>query len=218
MAETLDLRGRELTVPASPVLSDPSGRRARLLARGGRALAVVALLWVAGLVLAGLGVLPASDVPLGRAVAGPQAPSGWRHLPARSSPTAQDLRPAIPAAAASGYGHAPQHLGAGTTGLLSTSSLTTASRPRSTAGSSGAHPTTVVSTPAGGVVGTGLANATSHGHSGGATAPGLTKTTAPGNSGSGHTVAEQGTTSTGKSGSAPGHTAWTPPNGHSTLH
>jgi hypothetical protein len=216
MADTLDLRGRELTVPAPAVLSDPSGRRARMLSRLGRALAVIALLWVAGLALAGLGVLPAGDVPLGRAVAGPQAPSGLRHLPARAAPTAQDLRPAIPAnsaVVASGFGRA---LGAGTTRSPSGSSLTVASRPRSTSASSGAHPT-VASTSVGGVAGTGLGNVTSRGQSGVASAPGRARTTAPGNSGSSHTVAGQ-TTTPGKSGSAPGHTAGTPPNDHSTLH
>ncbi len=52
----------------------------RVLAAGGRAVALVFLLWLAGLVLAGLGILPTGDVPLGRALAG-QAPSPLSALP-----------------------------------------------------------------------------------------------------------------------------------------
>src|SRR5438270_9790856 len=66
MAGTVDLRGRQLAPARVPVLADPTGRRARLLARAGRATAAVFVLWLAGLALAGLGILPAGDVPLGR--------------------------------------------------------------------------------------------------------------------------------------------------------
>jgi hypothetical protein len=54
----------------TPVLADPSGVRARRLAQAGRAIAFLCLLWLAGLVLAGIGILPANDLPLGRAITG----------------------------------------------------------------------------------------------------------------------------------------------------
>jgi hypothetical protein len=220
MSEVVDLRGRELTVPPPPVLADPTGRRARLLSRAGRVLGLVALLWVAGLVLAGLGVLPAGDVPLGRAVAGPQAPSGWRHLPKPSPPTARDLTPPTPAnrtAVASGYGHAQQQSGAGTSRQTSGWPLTVARQPVSVSGTGTARPTTATSAPASGVVGTGLDGAASRRHSGGAAAPGLNKTTTQGNSGSSPGRVRQATTPTNNSVSALGHTAWTPSNGHPTV-
>jgi hypothetical protein len=99
MAEIVDLRGREREPTRAPVLSDPSGRRARLLARAGRVAAAVLMLWIAGLALAGLGVLPAGDVPLGHAIAG-STPPALRAIPAPINPSADDLKPAVPAAAA----------------------------------------------------------------------------------------------------------------------
>lgn len=53
MAEIVDLRGRQLAPARPPVLADPSGRRARVLARTGRAIAIVFVLWLAGLALLG---------------------------------------------------------------------------------------------------------------------------------------------------------------------
>src|SRR5512142_3376452 len=97
MAEIVDLRGRERVPTRAPVLSDPSGRRARLLARAGRVAAAALMLWIAGLVLAGLGVLPAGDVPLGHVIAG-QSPPALRAFPAPRRPSAADLRPALPVA------------------------------------------------------------------------------------------------------------------------
>ena len=214
MAEILDLRGRELTVPAPPVLADPSGRRARLLARAGRVLAVIALLWVAGLALAGLGMLPAGDVPLGRAVAGPQAPSGWRHVPTPAAPTAKDLMPAIPADSATGasaYGRALQHSGAAAAGQPSL----TAARP--TASALGAAPKTAARTPAAAPGGIGFGNPPAGQSANSVAAPGRNKPAPPGNSGSSPGKVRQAATTMGKSGSAPGHTAGTPGNGHSKL-
>jgi hypothetical protein len=56
------------------VLADPTGVRARRLTRAGRAIALVLVLWVVGLGLAGLGILPADDLPLGSTLSG-TAPS-----------------------------------------------------------------------------------------------------------------------------------------------
>jgi hypothetical protein len=66
----IDIRGTRVHPVATPVLADPSGVRARRLARVGRAIAFLGLLWVVGLGLAGIGVLPAGDLPLGRAITG----------------------------------------------------------------------------------------------------------------------------------------------------
>src|ERR1700693_2260923 len=52
MANVIDLRGRQLVPAPAAVLADPSGRRARVLARGGRGVAGVFLLWLVGLGLA----------------------------------------------------------------------------------------------------------------------------------------------------------------------
>src|SRR5690242_10771976 len=100
MAEIVDLRGRTPVPAAPPVLADPSGRRARVLARAGRVVAIVFLVWLAGLALAGLGILPAGDVPLGPVIAA-QSPPGLGRVPAPIPPTRADLAPAIPAVSGS---------------------------------------------------------------------------------------------------------------------
>src|ERR1035437_636253 len=74
MARVIDLRGQDVASAPAPVLADPSGRRARLFTRGGRVVALLFLLWFVGLALAGLGILPAGDVPLGRVVQQSPAP------------------------------------------------------------------------------------------------------------------------------------------------
>lgn len=66
----VDIRGTRLRPVVTPVLADPSGVRARRLARAGRAVAFLCLLWLVALGLAGIGILPADDLPLGRAITG----------------------------------------------------------------------------------------------------------------------------------------------------
>jgi hypothetical protein len=220
MPEVVDLRGRELTVSVPPVLSDPTGKRARLLAGGGRVVALLAVLWVAGLVLAGLGVLPAGDVPLGHAVAAPQAPSGLRHLPRPIPPTAQDLSPAAPVgsntAVAGGNGHGSESMGQATTAQAST--LSAAGQTASAPGSSGAQKTLSAGKASGVPIGTGLVNTTDRAHAGGAAAPGQQKTTtALGNSGTSPGLVRQAVTSTGKFGTTPGHTAGMAGSGHAPI-
>jgi hypothetical protein len=97
MPEIVDLRGHQALPVAAPVLVDLSGRRARVLTRAGRGIAIILLLWLTGLVLAGLGLLPASDLPLSRAVAGRVGPSVLRALPPGAPPVRADLVPARPA-------------------------------------------------------------------------------------------------------------------------
>src|SRR6476661_3162430 len=90
---TIDLRGSGSPAYGA-VLADPSGRRAARLRKVGVVVAVVFLLWLFGLVLAGLGLLPLSDLPLGHALKGasqpPELPAAARPAP----PTAGDLVPA----------------------------------------------------------------------------------------------------------------------------
>jgi hypothetical protein len=64
------------------------------LARVGRVIFLVMLMWVMGLVLAGVGVLPAGDLPLGTAVAGEDGPVALRALPRGAPPSRSDLLPA----------------------------------------------------------------------------------------------------------------------------
>lgn len=67
----VDIRGRRVAAVVTPVLADPSGVRARRLARLGRGVACLCLLWLLGLGLAGIGILPARDLPLDRVLAAP---------------------------------------------------------------------------------------------------------------------------------------------------
>lgn len=60
----LDLRGARTHDQPAPVLADPSGRRAMRLRRGGRAAGALLMLWMCGLGLTSIGVLPARLVPL----------------------------------------------------------------------------------------------------------------------------------------------------------
>lgn len=105
MGEIVDLRGRRLSPATAPVLADLSGRRARVLARSGRAVAVVFLLWLVGLTLAGLGILPSSILPFARAL-GVQGPPSLHVLPAPRPPATSDLAPAKPLSAAPGASRA----------------------------------------------------------------------------------------------------------------
>lgn len=82
----VDIRGTRIRAVVTPVLADPSGVRARRLARAGRAIAFLCLLWLVGLGLAGIGILPAGDLPLGRAINGGvpgMLPGALRSAPSR---------------------------------------------------------------------------------------------------------------------------------------
>jgi len=100
----IDLRGSD----SSPggvgfgVLADPTGRRGRSLRRIGRAIAVLFAAWLAGLVLAGLGLLPELGIPLasrGGTDGGPTPLDARSPLvPAKSARPALAPPAAIPAA------------------------------------------------------------------------------------------------------------------------
>jgi hypothetical protein len=107
-ARVVDLRGlREPTEPPS-VLADPSGRRARRLHAAGRIAGSLLLLWLCGLVLAGLGLLPVSDVPLAETFRPADEPAKLSEIPSRGEPSDARLRPvqALAEAAAASAGSA----------------------------------------------------------------------------------------------------------------
>lgn len=138
MSEIVDLRGRPVAPAPAPVLADPSGKRMRLLTRVGRVVAVLFLLWIVGLGLAGLGILPASEVPLGRALAS-QAPSPLAALPRPKQPSASDLASARPlhrrSTVASTVASTQRHAGDGAGAALGAHGVS-----RSPRGASGSSP------------------------------------------------------------------------------
>jgi hypothetical protein len=94
----VDLRGAQAPLAVPPVLLDLSGRRARHLRATGRVVGTLFLAWLAALVLAGLGLLPLSDITFGALTRSSQEPAGLNHRPAPRMPTSADLRPARPLA------------------------------------------------------------------------------------------------------------------------
>lgn len=190
-----------------------------MLARGGRAVAAVFLMWFLGLALAGLGILPASDLPLGRSLA--QAPA-----PLTSAVSASQVarsRASSPATAATASRQHPLELGQNGAGQTTRASRPAAgSRQAGTHGAVGKDRHRTRSSPASSTTGAaapGGTPGTTHGNS---AAPGqVRKSSSPGHlkssSSPGHTKAT--TTSTaatttttattparGQSGSAPGQT------------
>jgi hypothetical protein len=203
MAETVDLRGRQAAAARVQVLADASGRRARLLARAGRATAIVFVLWLAGLALAGIGILPPGDVPLGHVIAGPARPAhgaeAEQPLGGHRASTAAALlqarrAPTSPITSAADARHSRGSPSAGALGAP-----TGANRPGST--STGAP---AASTPSR------HGPSTAAGQSVKQSAPGHTKIAAPGNSANAPGQVKKTITTTslspGHSVSAPGRT------------
>src|SRR5215210_5139751 len=93
-ARVIDLRGLRAPAEAPSVLADPSGRRARRLHAAGRVVGSLLLLWLCGLVLAGLGLLPVSDVPLAGTIRPADEPAKLSEIPSTARPSDDDLRPA----------------------------------------------------------------------------------------------------------------------------
>jgi hypothetical protein len=222
MAEVLDLRGREAAAVPPPVLADPTGKRARMLARGGKVVAACFCLWFAGLALAGLGILPSGYVPLGSQLSAPATPP--KSGPVRiAQPAPSDLVAAHPAssttlsasaqrAAASGTAHG--HAGAGAGAGAARGAHVGGSRSITHgAGGGVSH-----GKPHGGT-GTGGGTVSGGRHGGGTTGGGTTtgggagggtvrthgKATAPGQVQKTATPGHTKTTPPGNSGSAPGH-------------
>ena len=94
-----DLRGRVSPGPIAPVLVDPTGRRARQLRLVGRMLASVLLLWLCGLVLGGVGLLPLPNVPLGQGLRVAQEPARVAPVSSdRGGPARQVMPTKLPSA------------------------------------------------------------------------------------------------------------------------
>jgi hypothetical protein len=208
----IDLRGAHPRVAPSSVLADPSGRRARRLRIAGRAVASLFLLWLCGLVLAGLGLLPVSDVPLAGAIRVAEEPAQPSRLATPLPPSRADMRPArpLPSAGAAVHGAqggagahgAPAHAGSGAgarhgrlrdgtiaRGRPSTRGTHTSSAPHATpTASHTGQPSTA--TPTSSSSGTKTKTGRGRGHT----------TASPGAGGRGRS-----TSTHGASGSAPGH-------------
>ena len=199
------MRGRQLVSDRTPILLDPSGGRARVLAWAGRAVAVVFLVWLVGLVFAGLGLLPSGDLPFGRAFVG-QSPPALKTLPpitqrAFAGPSAAGMAAAGNPAARGALTAAAV---AAATNAAGTAALSAAGRIHSTGGSGA---------PANSGRGHGHAPGTGKGGSGsgvsagGTTAAGTVRASNPNNglhaagSGPGRTISR----------SSPGHTTSSSP-------
>jgi hypothetical protein len=220
----IDIRGTRIRPAVPPVLADPSGVRARRLAHAGRAIAFLCLLWLAGLALAGIGILPANDLPLGRAITG-AAPEvlGVAPMPAPSrfdpagGPAANARATATAADRAEGTGARTRRAGPGARSGISGRE----SEPRMLGRSPGRSTTRRAPRPAFGTRGTGTPSETAAGSDGpasgpnqaapaGVVNPGTHATrrgiaTAPGRTVKAATRAHTGTAARGNSGAAPGH-------------
>ena len=204
-----DLRGRAASYVAAPVLLDPTNRRARYLRAAGRVVGSLFLVWLCSLVLAGLGLLPVSDVPLSGSVRVAQEPARLNGSPAGRAPAAADLRPARPLGASRAARTAGKHAAASRHGARADWTHAVARRAHSPAHHSsgsvsqrGTHsqPVAPGSAPQGRAAPT----------SGAAGSSGTTTTThgrgrASGSSSSGGSGSSASTSPHGSSGSAPGH-------------
>jgi hypothetical protein len=98
-----------MSVPGTPqsapraaprrILEDASGRRLQRMRWVGRLVALLFLIWLAIVILGGLGVGPVGRLPLGHVLRPSAGPPPLRHAPAPSAPVAADLVPALPAPA-----------------------------------------------------------------------------------------------------------------------
>jgi hypothetical protein len=108
----IDLRGQGGHTGGASVLADPSGRRHRALTAMGRIVASVLVVWLCGLVVAGLGLLPAPIVPFASFVGAQSSPPRLARLPAPRPPSGSDLRLAAPASRPVSGAHANHAPGA----------------------------------------------------------------------------------------------------------
>lgn len=157
--------------PPRRVLEDASGRRLRRMRWAGRAVALFFLMWLAIVILGGLGVGPATHLPFGKVLRPSTGPPPLPHTlrPRKAAPA--DLVPALPAAASSAT-HGRSH---------TTPAPTTTGKTHGRSGSAPGH----TKTPA----------TTSPGRSG--SAPGHTKTTTTATTTRGRSATAPGKTKTG---------------------
>jgi len=83
----------------SPVLEDPTGRRARRFRRASRFVSLLFLAWLLAIVLGGLGLIPVAGIPFTHVLQPSQGPPKLAKLPQPRQPSASDLRPAVSAKA-----------------------------------------------------------------------------------------------------------------------
>jgi len=183
--------------PAAPrrVLEDPTGRRLRRMRWAGRAVSLLFLVWLALVILGGVGVGPAAHLPFGSVLRPTKGPPPLPHTLHLREAEPADLAPALPAdTTARGV---PPTVATGAT----------AKEPRPTVSTPGAA--RAPTTPARPAHGQTRTTGTTPGRSG--AAPGRTKTTAtsPGRSSVAPrhtTTAATGAASPGRSATAPGRT------------
>jgi hypothetical protein len=84
-------------IPPRRVLEDASGRRLQRMRWVGRATALLFLVWLALVILGGLGVGPVGKLPLGNVLRPSAGPPPLRHVPRPVAPAPADLVPALPA-------------------------------------------------------------------------------------------------------------------------
>jgi hypothetical protein len=84
-------------LPPRRVLEDASGRRLQRMRWVGRATALLFLVWLAVVILGGLGVGPVGRLPLGNVLRPSAGPPPLRHVPQPVAPAPADLVPALPA-------------------------------------------------------------------------------------------------------------------------
>jgi hypothetical protein len=196
-------------IQAEPVLVDVTGLRARRLRRIGRVVGALFTLWFCGLVLAGLGLIPSDQLPLGSALLPATAPPSLSSTPPATPTRAADLRPATALADQPGTSPSGQRGSAGPS---------TPRRPDTTGGKAPSGHSPASSPPS--LPGTGTGRSTFPGA--GPASKGKS-TTAPGHTKTGTTPAATPpaksktpaapTTAPGSSGSAPGHDTTSPGNG-----
>ena len=232
-----DLRGAAAIRGPVSVLEDPPGQRARRMRRVGRVVGVLFLLWILVLVLGGLVLIPAANVPLGGALSPSSGPPVLPRDLVPAQPAADDLvvaRPPHETVGKAGGAAAPtRHVTSGrepsrtsaktqsppTSGRVTRPSHGVAAAPPAPAASPGSKATTPATsgTPSGqGAAPTPGSPGKPTGHttpSGPTTTPGNSAaapglTTAPGDSGS----APGQTTTSGNSTTAPGRTTIAPGN------
>jgi hypothetical protein len=187
-----------------------------MFTRGGRVVALLFLLWFIGLALAGLGILPAGDVPLGHVVQQSPAPlaPALRNPPAAyRHATAGSLSAAAQRSLASRlHGQAAVAVG-GTTaghsraGARHPGSHGSAGKPGAGTPASGAKPVSGTGVPGAPGTATTKSNGTAPGRTRKTTTPGYTKSsTSPGHTKTTITTTTTTTTTPGQSGSATGKT------------
>jgi hypothetical protein len=93
----MSFSGPHPRIPPRRVLEDASGRRLQRMRWVGRATALLFLVWLALVILGGLGVGPVGRLPLGNVLRPSAGPPPLRQVPQPVAPAPADLVPALPA-------------------------------------------------------------------------------------------------------------------------